>query len=223
MFEHKGIWLPDGDTHFIDHLDKGPMVADAGTYQFSKLEAAIAHCEHRRTALDIGAHVGMWSRVLALTFETILAYEPVPEHRDCFVKNLTRPGNCRVHLFPVALGNEDKTIHILTTADNSGNAHINPNGVAVNGIKVHQRRLDDYVLNHHHGIDFIKIDVEGWELEVIKGAKETIRRHKPVMVVEQKKGHGQRYGVPDTAAVDLLKVWGAQVVWMKNGDYCLKW
>lgn len=222
MFQHKGVWLPDGDTHFVDHLDKGPVIDGVGTYQLSKLEAAVdAYCTKTRVAIDIGAHVGLWSRILAIKFQTILAFEPVPAHTECFIKNLVRKGTCRVHLFPVALGNEDGVRHILTTADNSGNAHLNPNGSG--GIQVKMRRLDDYVLDHHQGIDFIKVDVEGAELDVVKGAKETIRRYKPVMVVEQKKGHGQRYGVPDTAAVDLLKTWGAQVMWMKNGDYCLKW
>jgi len=229
MFAHRGIWLPDGDTHFTAHLDRGPMIEGAGTYQYNKFEAALALCpmDRRRTALDIGAHIWLWSRVMALHFATILAYEPVPEHIECFIRNLViapnNHPNARVSLFPVALGSEDGDVLITRTLDNSGNAHVTVNGHNTNVVRVKMRRLDDYVLDHHVGIDFIKIDVEGAELGVIKGAKKYILQHKPVMLVEQKFGHGQRYGYSDTAAVDLLQTWGATVKWIKNGDYCLAW
>lgn len=223
MKQHQGIWLPDNDTHFAGHLDAGPKIAGAGTYQHAKLEMAMKHVRNKKTAVDIGAHVGLWSRTLARMFDTVLAFEPVPEHQECFKRNLHDPSRAsRVVLHPFALGAEDKEVFIDIVPENSGNAQVKPHGSVASSIKVKMHRLDDYVFDGHT-IGFMKIDVEGFELDVIKGGKATILKHKPVMVVEQKKGHGARYGISDRAAVDLLLTWGAREAWCKNGDHCLVW
>ena len=39
-------------------------------------------------ALDVGAHVGIWSRRLAEKFKTVVAFEPVPKHIECWKKNM---------------------------------------------------------------------------------------------------------------------------------------
>jgi FkbM family methyltransferase len=150
----------------------------------------------------------------------VCAFEPVPEHIDCFRRNLagvTDRQTKRVYLYDYALGYVEGKLHIGTTPDNSGNAHILTHG---HGIEIKVKRLDDHVFQD---VDFIKIDVEGFELDVIKGGKTTILAHKPVMVVEQKPGHGQRYGVSDRAAVDQLLAWGYREAWCRNGDHCLVW
>jgi FkbM family methyltransferase len=218
--QHRGIWLPDSDTHFAGHLDAGPKIDGVGTYQHNKFEMAMKHVRNKRTCLDIGAHVGLWSRSLAREFQTVVAFEPVPEHIECFRRNLagvTDRVTKKVYIYEYALGSADCKLHIGVTPENSGNAHILTGGA---GIEVRVKRLDDHVF---HDIDFIKIDVEGFELDVIKGGAATIKAHKPVMVVEQKKGHGQRYGVSDRAAVDQLLTWGYREVWCRNGDHCLVW
>lgn len=223
MKQHRGIWLPDNDTHFAEHLDAGPEYQGAGTYQFKKIEMALARVEQWRGAVDVGAHVGLWSRVLADKFETLWAFEPVPEHQACFVKNLTeyKAGkNPRIVLHPVALGSAAGHTFIDPVPNNSGNACVTDHHLK--GIKVQLRTLDSFRLFEKH-VDFIKIDVEGYELEVIKGGEETIRKCRPVMVIEQKPGHAQRYGFGERAAVNVVLAWGAELLWHRAGDYCLGW
>lgn len=233
MKQCRGIWLPNSDTHFAEHLEKGPAYRGAGTYQMKKILLAMQvvkqHTSDKGVALDIGAHVGLWSRYLVDHFPTVIAFEPVPNHVECFKANLAKelradPHNSRVILYQHALGNGDGEILIETTPDNSGNAHVSAPGAKVNGhgVLVPLRKLDDYVLAGH-SISFIKVDVEGFELDVLKGGEQTIKREKPVMVIEQKPGHGRRYGLKDTAAVDLMKQWGASVAWEKSGDFCMYW
>lgn len=85
---------------------------------------------------------------------------------------------------------------------------------------VNVRPLDSW---NFHEVDFIKIDVEGWERKVVMGAEETIRRDKPVIVIEQL-GHEIRYGDAPFAALDILKSWG-MVSLRPNmkGDYYMGW
>jgi hypothetical protein len=71
-------------------------------------------------------------------------------------------------------------------------------------------------------VDFIKIDCEGYEHHVIEGARETILRCKPCIIVEQKPHKlGPNFGIKGTPAVDLLKSWGYKVVREIGGDFIL--
>jgi FkbM family methyltransferase len=216
-----GISLPIGDTHFADHLRKGPLFAGKGTYQFAKIEAGVAVVDagKRCVALDIGGHVGLWSRVLAHHFQKVVAFEPLPALIPHFKFNTADCEN--VKLIECAAGETDGEIDLVTVADNSGNGYVAPTGVSGTSIfSAPVVRVDSLNL---HDVDFIKIDVEGWEVPVIMGAQRTIRRDRPVMVVEQKPNNAERYGRTRMSAVDLLKTWGYDIAWERSGDYCLTW
>lgn len=213
----RGIYLPDGDTHFEPHLMKGPEVEGRGTYQKGKCDNALSYISgDRRYALDIGAHVGLWTRQLAPHFDRVIAFEPVPEHIACWERNTEDLHN--VDLQEVALGEKQGVISMNPAPDNSGNACVQPGS----SVLVNMWPLDR-LISAGRAIDFIKIDVEGYELFVIKGGEATIRESQPVMVVEQKTGNAERYGQSQFAAIELLKSWGAQVMNVKSGDYVLKW
>jgi hypothetical protein len=82
-------------------------------------------------------------------------------------------------------------------------------------------KLDDQNIEY---VDFIKLDCEGYELFAIKGGEETIKRCRPVMVVEQK-GHGMKYfGFRKEEGVELLQSWG-MVPLQKHmsGDWIMGW
>jgi FkbM family methyltransferase len=216
-----GISLPLGDTHFADHLRRGPLFGGKGTYQFGKIERALGviPLSKRCVALDVGGHIGLWSRVLAHHFQRVVAVEPLPALIPHFKFNTADCEN--VQLIEFAAGAENDEIDIVTVADNSGNGHVAPAGASGEMVfRTQQITLDSLNL---HDVDFIKIDVEGWELRVIQGAQRVIRRDHPVMVVEQKPNNAERYGVDRLAAVDLLKSWGYVVAWEKAGDFCLRW
>ena len=78
-------------------------------------------------------------------------------------------------------------------------------------------RLDDFELKN---VDFIKVDVEGYEYFVISGAIETITRCRPVIIVEQKAGF-ERYGLSDKQAVALLKSLGYVEKEVLVGDHIM--
>src|SRR3990167_8000262 len=102
MFSHQGIWLPDGERHFpVWMTQNGEMVDGRGTYQIKKLREAMGYVTHWRTAVDIGAHCGLWSMHLAKKFQSLHAFEPVPLFRQCFEKNVIARN---VQLYACALG-----------------------------------------------------------------------------------------------------------------------
>ena len=212
MKKHKGVWLPDSDTHFQPMMDKaglrelsGRMV---GVYQHDKMTAALAHVRQFRTALDIGAHVGFWSMWLADRFQSLHAFEPVALHAKCWRANVTGP---HAILHPCALGAEHGTTGFATNNENSGKAHIDGAG------KVPVAPLDEFNFNE---VDFIKIDVEGFESAVIDGGRDTLLRCRPVVIVESN-GQHKRYGLQDP--VDLLQSMGATVIESLRHDVVMGW
>lgn len=200
---------------------KGPEFAGKGTYQFAKIEAAleVVPCSKRRVALDVGGHIGLWSRVLAGFFDRVVAFEPLPALHPHFRHNTADYAN--VQLIPCGVGAECGELKIITVADNSGNGYVAPPGVSGALIATVEAVTLDSL--NFHDVDFIKIDVEGWELPVVEGAQRIIRRDRPVMVVEQKPNNAERYGRGRLAAVQLLLSWGYEIAWERSGDFCMRW
>jgi FkbM family methyltransferase len=216
MFAHQGIWLPDGEKHFPEWMTKnGEIVDGRGTYQIRKLRAALAHCKQLQVAVDVGAHVGLWSMHLAKRFQQVHAFEPIALFRDCWTRNLEGIGNALV--YPVALGSVKGKVRMAYDPADSGGTHVDLIKPETGGIDI--LPLDEFDLGP---VDFIKIDCEGYEHHVIEGARETIEKYRPAIIVEQKPHKlGPNFGIKGTPAVDLLKAMGYVVRQELSGDYIL--
>ena len=211
-------WFPDHEKHLLDWMatPKARVVINGReSYQGRKQLAAmeLVPKDRRRLAIDVGAHVGLWSFNLAHWFETVEAFEPVPEHRECWEKNLAPQTAGIAKLYPCALGDEPGTVSIVTEKGSSGNSMVDIKGKG----SVEMRTLDSFGFED---VDLIKIDTEGYEVFVLRGAEMTIKASWPVIVVEQKRDHSSsHFGVPALSAVTLLKNWGYEIAQEISGDY----
>jgi len=158
-----GLWMPDGDTFFQSQ----------GDYELQDYIILRKYLKKNRLAVDIGAHVGFWSRRLITDFEIVHAFEPDFEHVVCLRKNVT---DHRLVINNMALSDHEGHVNFFKYIENSGMSRVSPDG---NPIQCNT--LDSYALTN---VDLIKIDVEHHELEVLKGAKETIMKYKPVLFIE---------------------------------------
>ena len=210
-----GWWLPKEDQHFEGYFSQSVQVGDKRLYQPQHIDRCFYHIKNRKhTAIDVGGHCGFWSFYLGGNFKKVYAFEPVKIFRECFKKNIPH-GN--VELLPVALGNENGFVSMNVELENTGATHVSSNTYDLN--KVELKKLDDYELTD---VDFIKIDVEGYENQVVLGAKETLLRNKPIIIVEQK-GFSDRFNETQFEAVDTLKSYGAKVIDQVVKDYILSW
>ena len=215
MFQFQGVWFPDGEKHFPAWMEKhGEIVDGRGTYQIKKLRAALEHCKQFRQAVDVGGHVGLWSMQLAKRFEGVLAFEPVRAFQQCFVQNVTAPN---VILRFKALGAKRGNVLMKVDPADTGGTHVAREGGEIENMET----LDSHSLDR---VDFVKIDCEGYEHHVIEGARETLKRCRPCVIVEQKIHKlGPNFGIKGTPAVDLLVGMGAKVRREMGGDYILSW
>lgn len=219
MLIHQSVYLPDGEKHLVEWMTKnGEMVDGRGTYQIKKLRAAVSYCKDFRTAVDVGAHCGLWTMQLAKQFDKVKAFEPVAVHRECFTANLY--GKDDVDLFDCALGDHAGLVEMETAPTSSGDTRIKRevNPPFSNG-ESEMRTLDSFNLTN---VDFIKLDCEGYELNALKGAAATIKRCLPIIIVEQKPGRAQRFGLPETGAVDWLQDnFGYRMAREMSGDFIM--
>ncbi len=206
-------YFPDGEIHLIENMAATNKKRDGRlTYQCTKYETAFFYADKTMCAIDVGAHVGLWSYFLARDFKHVYAFEPVQNHIECFEKNLESAQN--VTLYKTALGKEHGSVNIDTNPQSSGDAFIRGNGA------IPLAPLDSFGLNN---IGLIKIDCEGYESNVIAGAVNTIKKNKPVVIVEQKRDMSEKYGLPKLSAVKMLQDMGAVLKNEISGDYILAW
>lgn len=214
MREQYGWFFPDIEKHFPEMLAKNISKGGPAEYQQPVRLRSFKYIKNRRLALDIGANVGLWSRDLVQNFDQVLAFEPVAMFRECLQQNVPAV-NFTVH--SCALGDQDGQVKMIITEGNTGHTHVDPKS---QGGDTEIRRLDSLDLQN---VDYIKIDCEGFEYRVLQGAERTIRRCRPVVVIEQKPHdmYAKNYG--QFAAIGLLEAWGMVQLDKVKDDWIMGW
>jgi FkbM family methyltransferase len=183
-----GWYLPDDDTHFTQYLDGLHKANMPVEYQREQREAALKWCDKFNLAVDIGAHVGLWTRGMTDRFKKVIAFEP----HEPFIGILkTNAPNAEVNC--VALGSTISKVKMEVSDGNSGITRVKDGEGSVS-----MRELDSFELPP---VDFIKIDCEGYELPILEGAYTLLKHCSPVIVVEQKP---HKYAWGQHAAVEYL-------------------
>ena len=126
----------------------------------------------------MGAWVGTWSMAMQPYAKKVITFEPDPLHYSCLIKNV--PESIETH--QLALGSEQKMIAL------DDNAHTQAKRVIGEGT-IPCTTIDSLDLEN---IDLIKIDVEGYEMEVLKGADKTLETTKYIMI--ELNSNTERYG-----------------------------
>jgi FkbM family methyltransferase len=145
--------------------------------KYNKIDACLARLPagRRRVCVDIGGHVGLWAMWLAPAFRELHSFEPTALHADLFRHNVP---DTNVTLHEVALGDGPGVCNVHWFGKSSGGTYIEP---GIGDIEI--RSLDSYELS---SVDFVKIDVEGYELQVVHGARETLLRNRPMYVLSRR-------------------------------------
>lgn len=143
------------------------------------------HLKPGMTVIDIGANIGVYSLVFAdLVGESgrVLAYEPSVPLFEAAIKNIHRNGREGVIAIEnLALGSMTGEAVLYEAAFNSGDNRLAPPSRHRDGRKVRISSLDD-ALPGDVRVDWIKIDVQGWEVEVFRGMAATLKRNPAVRV-----------------------------------------
>lgn len=145
----------------------------------------LAKVKHVRNCLDIGANIGLSSLLMTEIVPTakIFSFEPSPPTYEHLVANINRNmGQAQISPQPMAVGDRSGTIRF---AANNVQSHANHISLDGQGIEVEMQSVDEFVSSAGlDGVDFIKADVEGFELPVFQGAVNTLLRFRPAVLFE---------------------------------------
>lgn len=147
--------------------------------------------DRSRNCVDAGACWGVYSYYLAQLCRHVYAFEPNPKIYRVLKRNVAR----NITTYPYALSNKTGTAELRVPKGRRGYSNQGsslstekvdgPHGTVV----VQAKRLDDLGLKD---IGFMKIDVEGFEQEVLEGARETIKTSRPHLLIEMEEKHSKQ-------------------------------
>lgn len=168
-------------TEYIDN-----EIYNKGCFEPGTTNAISNLCKNGMTALDIGANIGAHTfRMAALVGDKgkVIAFEPMSYAFARLKKNKELNNFSNIILEQIALSNElvKKKMHFDCSSSLSGNAPPEAHKHEI----IQLMPLDIYLAQHGiNNVDFIKIDVDGYEFKIIQGAIQTLRNSKPIIIIE---------------------------------------
>ncbi len=167
------------------------------------------------TVLDIGGNIGQtalfFSRKVGNNGK-VISFEPFPKTFKRFEKNLSlNKGIKNIKLEMVALGDSNEVLKMHSgNKGNSGQNRIIQQGAdESDAFEVKVMTLNDYIKqNTVDKIDFIKIDVEGFEYKALSGSNEIINKHKPKLFIELNDANLKQQGNSANQLLTMLGSWG---------------
>jgi FkbM family methyltransferase len=199
------FWIPDGPT-------SGAIVegeaAGKPSYNKETATACLKACGNRRSiAIDGGAYVGTFAAHLINQFRQVLAFEPILANYECLKLNVPK-----AECYNAALSDKTEPVSIGQAADKLKTFQWCV-GEKTSVISVPGQAIDDLNL---FDLSLLKLDVEGHELNVLRGAEWTIRQHRPVVLIEEKFD-------PKKRAAALLTEWGMKMTGQWKHDMLFCW
>lgn len=137
-------------------------------------EWATKRCKKARTVVQAGGYIGLWPKKLAGLFDKVHTFEPVEELRECIRRNTEGLGHITMH--PYALSNVGGYVQFSWSPHGRSGIRETPMAGPVAVVTIDSFRFED--------VDLIYLDLEGGEPLALEGARETIERCSPTIVVE---------------------------------------
>ncbi len=195
-------WLPDQDLRWGSNRRRSIAAYKSGGRgeQIHHLEDALTSVPRRTTAIDAGANIGAFVRRLAAEFDHVVALEPAADAAECLRRNIADWGvAARVTVHEVAVSDRAERVRLASEPGRRTiTRHVEPGG------DIAATTIDALALTD---VAFIKFDVEGYEERALRGARETILRDRPVIMMEVKDDTNARYGSP-MGSHDLVLSYG---------------
>jgi FkbM family methyltransferase len=211
----------DGDLRFkcALHHHIGSMIFWHDSYSGNQLALLDRFLRPEMVFVDVGANVGEQTVFAAkrLTRGRVIAFEPTSSVYDSLMENIALNGFGNVTVVKAGLGERPGELPIYTAVTRRADGTVNEGvptlyrtaerGTFVENVPI--LRFDDFAAQQGlTRLDVMKIDVEGAEMTVLKGAAESIRRHRPLIIVEVHEGTSRAAGYSPQALLDYVRQLG---------------
>jgi FkbM family methyltransferase len=165
-------------------------------YLFNSFEPSTIKCIGKLVKpddiiIDIGANIGYLSLNFAAHLDSsgiVYSFEPERKNYNSLIENISLNKGLNIKPIKKALSNFDGKIKLYISKDNNQGSHstiYNDQILSENYEEIEALKLDDFIKNERLlKIDFVKIDVEGAEVEVLEGMSSTMQNFKPIILIE---------------------------------------
>jgi len=179
-------------------------------YQRKNLDAALKFVKNFNTAIDAGANYGVMSYNLNSLFSHVHAFEVEPEVRKCLQQNTQNFKLDKVTIHECGLSDKEELVSLNYLKTTFG-TYINKTTPGSFLCKT----LDSFDFQE---VGLIKLDCEGYEPYILAGGEKTIKKYRPVILMEEKNLSGRYYNTEGNLAVELLLEWGytKEISWTKD-------
>lgn len=181
-----------------------------GLYEYEDMTFLLHFLRPDDLFLDIGANHGVYTLLAAGVAQSkVYAFEPVPNTATHFSNNINlNQLDSLVTLFPFALGESKATMYIRTDLDTMN--HISNSSESDNVMQIEVEELDEVLQGECPSL--LKIDVEGFEYSVLRGASTMLENSKLKALIIEMNASGEKYGISDEVIEELLTEYGFYAV-----------
>ena len=199
--KRNGLWWPKDDIHSYAAIFK----------ELFKVELMDKYVKKKDCVIQAGGNCGVFAKEFAKTWKDVFTFEPNDLNHVCLARNCTEEN---IHIYNAALGDNNDMVKVDQSADHLPN---NCGAFQVIGEgNTPTIRIDDLNL----APDLIFLDIEGYELFALLGAEETLKKHKPVIVIENKPVP-LTYGIKPEEVIEYLVCMGYKVAERVQRDVVL--
>lgn len=160
--------------------------------------------DNTKVMLDIGSNLGTFSLYCKDKFKKIYSFEPQKLIFEQLQENLRLNSVNNIHIKNIALGDKTETFYMdsinYDEQINSGDLSISYNKIG-EAIEINK---GDELFSEFDNIQLIKIDVQGYELNVLNGLENTIRNNKPYLIIEVEEHQLKRFDISPTDLYNKL-------------------
>ena len=196
----------------------GEVIRRCGYTERETLKAIASHLGPDSVFFDLGAHIGQYTLFASPSCRAVHSFEPVPTAFELLKRNIqmNRLGNVTANQCAVSDSSGDVTVYegdLDTLGQSSLKSHSRASGKP---LVVPSIAVDTYVAQHRVIPSLIKIDVEGAEICVLRGAASLLREKHPVLIVEVAGVNQERFGYNADDLLNELKGFGYTLSPLEN-------
>jgi FkbM family methyltransferase len=180
------IWISDETCQLTPHTflnDNTMWEEDSIKYFFGMIPK-----DKAVNIIDIGAQSGLYSLYAKyLPVATFFSFEPFKPTFDLLNENIELNHISNVDIYNIGISNKKETTVLNTSISHNGLHTMGNNPLRFNDIcqvSIDVDTLDHLFYDKNISVDFIKIDTEGWEYNILKGGENTIKQYKPIIQLE---------------------------------------
>lgn len=191
-------------------IDNGVELSlfETGTYEKGTIQLLENYLKEGSTFLDIGANIGLMSVIASNYVGTqgiVYAVEANPHTVPILQANVDLNACKNVEVIPVALSDTSGTAVLFENWKvNRGGASLISQSSEEQGVEVKMERLDD-LFDENTPVQLVKIDVEGFEPQVLRGGMNWFRKQQPVFIIEVSEKREKEVGPSPAEVMELVQ------------------